>query len=473
MNDLRSTSFIHDDFLLESREASQLYHDYAKHLPIIDYHNHLSAEDIANNQPLQNITRAWLSEDHYKWRAMRANGVPERFITGEAANQEKFEKWAQTVPHTLRNPLYHWTHLELKRYFDIDKLLNKESAKFIYEETNSRLEELTPADLLQKMNVEVVCTTNGPLEDLSAHIKIAGDNFGFEVLPTFRSDELFALEHKSFIDFKGKLEKVVSFDIESLSDFTAAIDKRIDFFHEQGCRLSDFGMGGKLSFVSFRHEEIDKIFSNVLNGESPGTEEIDKYRSFLFIYLGKKYHEKSWAQQYHLGAIRNNNSRLREEVGNDVGCDSIGDYSLSEFLSKFLDALDRDNKLTRTIAYNLNPSQNEVFASMLGNFNDGTLAGKMQWGAAWWFLDQKDGLEKHLDAVSNLGLLSRFIGMVTDSRSFLSFPRHEYFRRVLCNVLAQDLKKGLIPNDQSLLKEIIENVCYTNARQYFGFQPKK
>ena len=473
MSQTESGAFIHDDFLLDTKLASRLYHDYAEDLPIIDYHNHLSADDIAENMPLKNITRAWLSGDHYKWRAMRANGIPEDFITGEASDGEKFEKWAQTVPHTLRNPLFHWTHLELKRYFNIDRALNRESAIDIYRETNSILEESTPAQLLKKMNVEVLCTTNSPVEDLSSHIKIAQANFDFVVLPTFRSDELFVTEAGAFKAFIKRLSDLVSFEIKSLTHFTAAIDSRIEFFHEQGCRLSDFGMGGQLSFVDFTNKEVGLIFSRILKGEPIGQTELDKYRSFMLLYLGKKYHEKSWVQQYHLGAIRNNNSRLRKLVGTDAGCDSIGDYSLSNFLSKFLDALDHDNQLAKTIAYNLNPSQNEVFATMLGNFNDGSVPGKMQWGAAWWFLDQKDGIEKQLNTISNMGLLSRFIGMITDSRSFLSFPRHEYFRRILCNVLARDVKQGLIPDDQVMFREIIENICYSNASRYFEFDRKK
>ena len=470
MNHSANRAFIHENFLLESSLASRLYHDYAKDLPIIDYHNHLSAQDIAENKPLQNITRAWLGGDHYKWRAMRANGIPEEFITGKASDREKFEKWAQTVPHAVRNPLFHWTQLELKRYFNIDQILSEESAGEIYEKTNGILTKKTPAQLLEQMKVEILCTTNDPLDDLSSHVKIAQGNFGFTVLPTFRSDDLFMVEPTEFLAFLRKLEGVVSFKIESLDDLAHAIDSRIEFFHQQGCRLSDFGMGGSLSFVQFNLNEVEGIFSKFLRNEKLDNLEINKYRSFMFLYLGKKYHEKSWVQQYHLGAIRNNNSRLGQTLGSDAGCDSIGDYAMSEFMASLFDELDRGNQLSKTIAYNLNPAQNEVFATMMGNYNDGSFPGKMQWGAAWWFLDQKDGIEKHLNVVSNMGLLSRFIGMITDSRSFLSFPRHEYFRRILCNVLARDLKKGLIPDDQGLLRELVKNVCYANASRYFEFE---
>ena len=469
MSHSESATFIHDDFLLESKQASRLYHDYARDLPIIDYHNHLSAAEIAENKPVNNITHAWLRQDHYKWRAMRANGIHEEFITGKAGDKEKFEKWAQTVPNTVRNPLFHWTHLELKRYFNIDRALNGGSAADIYEKANAILANKTPAQLLQQMKVQVLCTTDSPLDDLSYHVKIVQKKFGFDVLPTFRSDELFMTEPEALRSFLEKMAVVVSFEIKTLDDLTRAIDSRIEFFHKHGCRLSDFGMGGEFAFETFTEKEIALIFSRMLSGEPVNRLEKDKYRSFMFLYLGKKYHEKSWVQQYHLGAIRNNNSRLRKQLGNDAGCDSVGDYSMSDFLSRFLDALDRENQLAKSIIYNLNSSQNEVFATMLGNFNDGTVPGKMQWGAAWWFLDQKDGIENHLNAISNMGLLSRFIGMVTDSRSFLSFPRHEYFRRILCNVLANDLNRGLIPNDTGILKEIIENVCYENANRYFEF----
>lgn len=469
MSHSETGEFIHDDFLLESKQAIRLYHDFAKDLPIIDYHNHLSASDIAQNRPFRNITRAWLSQDHYKWRAMRANGIPEDFITGSAGDQEKFEKWAQTVPQTLRNPLFHWTHLELKRYFNIDRTLNELTGPEIYREANAILAKKTPAHLLQQMNVEILCTTNDPLDDLSSHMEIAKGDFGFVVLPTFRSDELFLTDATRFLSFLGKLEKIVSFEIDSLEALVSAIDSRIEFFHENGCRLSDFGVGGQLSYVQFTVKEVDRIFSKILIQENLSQMEIDKYRSFIFLHLGRKYHEKSWVQQYHLGALRNSNSRMSQLLGSDAGCDSIGDYSLSEFMSGLLDGLDKSDQLAKTIAYNLNPSQNEVFATLLGNFNGGSAPGKMQLGAAWWFLDQKDGIEKHLDTVSNMGLLSRFVGMVTDSRSFLSFPRHEYFRRILCNVLAGDVNKGLIPNDRAHLREVIENVSYANASRYFQF----
>jgi len=461
--------FIHDNFLLETKEAQTLYHDFTKNLPIIDYHNHLSAKQISDNNPIKNITEAWLKGDHYKWRGMRANGVSENYITGNASFEEKFEKWAETVPNTLRNPLFHWTHLELKRYFNIDTILQPSTAKEIYNKANSILEKKTPAQLLEDMKVEVACTTDDPTDDLYHHQQIVKGKFYTKVFPTFRSDNLFFIEQNNFKAYIQKLAKSVDFSIENLEDFLNAIDARIEYFHDNGCRLSDFGVGGSIIIEEFSDNEIASIFKNSLDNKKLSQSEINKYRSFLFLYLGRKYHEKNWVQQYHLGAIRNNNKRLEEEVGADVGCDSIGDYSYADSLSKIFNQLDYENKLAKTISYNLNPSQNEVFATMMGNFNSGETKGKMQWGSGWWFLDQKDGMEKQINALSSLGLLGNFVGMLTDSRSFLSFPRHEYFRRILCNIIGNDIQKGLVPNDIPFLGKMVQNICYYNAVNYFKF----
>ncbi|WP_282134997.1 glucuronate isomerase [Seonamhaeicola maritimus] len=470
MSSIISKNFIADNFLLESKEAEILYHDYAKPVPIIDYHNHLSAKEIAENKPIGNITKAWLSGDHYKWRGMRANGIEEYYISGDAPLEEKFEKWAETVPNTLRNPLFHWTQLELKRYFNIDTVLQPNNASEIYEEANSILENKTPAQLLEIMNVEVVCTTDDPTDDLKYHQRIAKGDFFTKVYPTFRPDELFFIGEEKFSLYLGKLSTCVNYSIDSYDKLLKAIDERVEFFHENGCRLSDYGISGAFSYVEFTEEEIIAIFTKCIQGASLSYIEVQKYRSNLLLYLGKKYHEKGWTQQYHLGVIRNNSERLKELVGADAGCDSIADYPIIEGLSKFLNALDRTDQLAKTITYNLNPAQNETFASMMGNFNTGGIPGKMQWGAAWWFLDQKDGIEKQLNVLSNMGLLSKFIGMLTDSRSFLSFPRHEYFRRILCNVIADDLNKGLVPNDTEFLGKMIQDICYNNAKNYFNFK---
>jgi glucuronate isomerase len=467
---MNTTNFITDNFILQSEVAETLYHKYAKNLPIIDYHNHLSARQIAEDAPIKNITQAWLDGDHYKWRAMRANGIKEAYITGkETSNKEKFLKWAETVPYTLKNPLFHWTHLELKRYFDIDDILQASTAEKIYEKANVVLEQKTPAQLLERMKVEVVCTTDDPTDDLKYHQQIANGDFYTKVLPTFRADELFFINRDTYSNYIKKLSGRVNFDINTLDDFLRAIDERINFFHTQGCRLSDFGVGEALRMVDFNKNEITQIFDKKINGNILTSAEVDKYRSYLFIYLGQRYHEFNWVQQYHLGSIRNNNSRLVEQIGLDVGCDSISDFSMAEFLSNLFNTLDSTNQLAKTITYNLNPSQNEVFATMMGNFQSSDVPGKMQWGSGWWFLDQKDGMEKQINCLSNMGLLSRFVGMLTDSRSFLSFPRHEYFRRILCNVIGEDVKQGLVPNDVEYLGKMVQDICYNNAKNYFAF----
>lgn len=467
---INSKAFITDHFLLRSKEAEILYHDYAKHMPIIDYHNHLSAKQIAENKPVKNITEAWLSEDHYKWRGMRANGIDEAFITGAASLKEKFTKWAETVPYTLRNPLFHWTQLELKRYFNIDTILQLSTSDEIYNKANAILAKKTPADLLEQMKVEIVCTTDDPTDSLEYHKQIKAGDFYTKVLPTFRSDALFFIEDASkFTTYLDKLAACVNFSIDSLDRLLKAIDTRIDFFHEHGCKLSDYGVTGALYVVDYTEDEVAEIFKKFLSKRPLTDDEVAKYRTHILFYLSRKYHEKGWAQQFHLGPIRNNNKRLVELCRADTGCDSIGDYSFAESMSRLFGTLDYENKLAKTICYNLNPSHNEVFASMMGNFNTGDIPSKMQWGSGWWYLDQKDGIEKQLNTLSNIGLLAHFVGMLTDSRSFLSFPRHEYFRRILCDLIADDIQKGLVPNDMVFLGKIVQDICYNNALNYFKF----
>jgi len=470
MSTINSKNFITDNFLLNSEVAETLYHQYAKDLPIIDYHNHLSAKQIAENKPVRNITEVWLKGDHYKWRGMRANGIEEFNITGAASLKDKFLSWAETVPYTLRNPLFHWTQLELKRYFNIDEILQPSTAEAIYEKANSILEDKTPAQLLEDMKVEVVCTTDDPADDLLYHKEISEGDFFTKVLPTFRSDNLFWIGKPNFSNYLIRLGNASGVTINSFDAFLKAIDERIVYFNNLGCKLSDFGLGEHLEIVDFNDEDVAFIFDKKLKGETLSTSEITKYRSFLFVYLGKKYHEFDWAQQYHLGSIRNNNTRLEAQIGLDAGCDSIGDFPAAEFMSNLFKALESTNQLAKTITYNLNPSQNEVFATMMGNFQSADTPGKMQWGSGWWFLDQKDGMEKQLNTLSNMGLLSRFVGMLTDSRSFLSFPRHEYFRRILCDLMAEDVKKGLVPNDLEFIGKLIQNICYFNAVKYFNFK---
>ncbi|MBU2950963.1 glucuronate isomerase [Tamlana agarivorans] len=469
MASIRSKTFIEDNFLLNSDAAIKLYHDFAKPMPIIDYHNHLSPKQIAENKPMANITDAWLDGDHYKWRAMRAHGVDEFFITGKASKDEKFEKWAQTVPYTLRNPLFHWTHLELKRYFDIDAVLQESNASQIYNSANTVLENKTPAQLLEAMNVEVICTTDDPIDDLKYHKAIAEKGFFTKVYPTFRPDQIFLIDSEKFTAYLEKLEASVAFPIQNLTDVLKAISLRVDFFHEHGCRVSDFGLE-QIYAYSFTDEAADAVVKKKLSRETLSETEINTYKSCIQYHVSKLYHKKNWVQQFHLGALRNNNKRLLEQLGADSGCDSMGDNTHAKSMSAFFDRLDYENCLAKTISYNLNPSQNEVFATMMGNFNSGDCAGKMQWGSGWWFLDQKDGMEKQLNALSNLGLLSHFVGMLTDSRSFLSFPRHEYFRRILCDLLAEDLNKGLVPNDIEYLGKMVQDICYYNALNYFNFE---
>ena len=469
MSQLDTKAFITNNFLLQSKEAETLYHTYAKDMPVIDYHNHLSPKQIAENKPIANITDAWLRGDHYKWRGMRTNGIDEKFITGDASKKEKFEKWAETVPYTLKNPLFHWTQLELKRYFDIDEMLQPATSAVIYNKANLVLASKTPADLLKDMKVEVVCTTDDPTDPLEYHQQIARQNIFTKVYPTFRPDALLLIQSNTFKDYLKKLEACVGLSIDNLDDLLKAVQSRVDYFDQHGCRLSDYGLE-QIYSNNFTVSAAEQILKKSLKGESITNDEAHVYASCMLYKLSKMYHDKGWVQQFHLGALRNNNSRLLQEVGADSGCDSIGDFSHGTAMSRFFNRLDAEGCLSKTIVYNLNPSQNEVFATMMGNYSEAGIPGKMQWGAAWWFLDQKDGIEKQLETLSNVGLLSRFIGMLTDSRSFLSFPRHEYFRRILCNVMADDMKKGLIPNDIPLIGKMIQDICYHNAVAYFDFK---
>jgi glucuronate isomerase len=461
--------FITDDFLLHSEVAKTLYHHHAKMQPIFDYHCHLSPKDIAEDRQFENLTQIWIEGDHYKYRAMRANGVDEKFITGDASPYDKFQKWAQTVPYTLRNPLYHWTHLELKNYFGITTLLDANSAEAIYNEATALLQkpEYSVRNILRKMNVKVVGTTDDPTDGLQFHKKIKDDNFEIKVLPSFRPDKATEIEKgQAFIDWIKKLEQSVGFSITDFSILIKALKDRHDFFHEMGCRISDHGHNTFYS-ENYTAEEVELIFQTAINGKSLSDLEINKYKSAVLFELASMNKAKSWAQQFHVGAIRNNNDKMLQELGPDQGFDSLGDLVMAENMSKFFGKLSKYDSLTKTIVYNLNPRDNEMFASMAANFNDGKVAGKMQYGAAWWFLDQKDGMEKQLNVLSNFGLLSRFVGMVTDSRSFLSFPRHEYFRRILCNVLGDEIQKGELPNNLQLIGTMVENICYKNAVSYF------
>lgn len=467
-----SKTFVHEDFLLKTEYAKNLYHQYAKNLPIIDYHCHLPPQDIAANRQFENLTKIWLEGDHYKWRAMRTLGVDEKFITGNASDEEKFNRWAYTVPYTLRNPLYHWTHLELNRYFNIDTLVSPETANEIYQEASLILQQrdYNARGILQKMNVEVVCTTDDPADSLEYHQKIKADNFSIKILPTFRPDKSFAVESvTTYNAYLDKLSKVSGVELTSFNSLLEALQNRVNFFHAMGCRLSDHGLEQLYYPEKENQHNPEELFKLLRANKSLSAEQTRYFKYAVLLELGRMYHTKGWTQQYHLGALRNTNARMLGKLGPDTGFDSIGDFQQSVALAKFLNALDGTNQLAKTILYNLNPSDNEVMGTMIGNFNDGSIKGKIQFGSAWWFLDQKDGMEKQINALSNLGLLSCFIGMLTDSRSFMSYPRHEYFRRILCNMIGQDVENGELPNDEKWLGKIVSDICYYNAKAYFNF----
>ncbi|UOE52759.1 glucuronate isomerase [Mucilaginibacter sp. SMC90] len=464
-------NFLDQDFLLQTKTAQRLYHEFASHQPIIDYHCHLPPDQIADDINFKNITQIWLYGDHYKWRAMRANGVNEAYITGNKTDEEKFIAWAATVPYTLRNPLYHWTHLELQRYFGIDELLSPASAQKIYAQCNEKLQspEFSIRNILKNKNVEVVGTTDDPLDNLSYHQKLEQDGYSVKVLPAYRPDKAMNADDISGLNkYIDQLEAVANVSISNIDEYLSALKARHDYFAENGCKLSDHGLE-QIYAEDYTDAEIAAIFTKIRSNEVLLPLEILKFKSAMLHYFAIWDHEKGWVQQFHLGALRNNNARALTNLGPDTGWDSIGDFVQGRALSKFLNRLDTTNQLAKTIIYNLNPADNELFATMAGNYNDGSVEGKMQFGSAWWFLDQKDGMIKQLNALSNMGLLSRLVGMLTDSRSFMSFPRHEYFRRLLCNLLGDDIENGELPNDIEWTGKIVSDICYFNAKNYFNF----
>lgn len=467
-------AFIHDDFILSTPAARRLYHTYAKDEPILDYHNHLPPRDIAEDRQFKNLFEIWLEGDHYKWRAMRCNGVPERLITGNATPKEKFLAWAATVPHTLRNPLYHWTHLELKRYFGIDELLSEKTAEAVWEQTEAALArpEMSTRGILRAQKVRALCTTDDPTDDLEWHKKCALDGFEVGVYPTFRPDKAFAIEDKhAWNAWVDRLEAASGKSIGNFQNLLDALTARHDFFHTVGCRLSDHGLNHcHAHFASAI--KLETLFSRLRRRREMKSfaDEKDIMATAIMLHIGRLNAKKGWTMQLHLGPLRNNNSRLARLVGADVGCDSIGDYPQAQTLGSFLDALDSEGALPKTVLYNVNPADNYVFGTMAGNFSDGVTPGKVQFGSGWWFVDQKEGMEWQMNALSNLGLLSRFIGMLTDSRSFMSFPRHEYFRRTLCNLIGRDVEDGIIPDDDELIGPMIRNICYANAKVYLGLE---
>jgi len=464
-------NFLDAAFLLQTETSKKLFHDFAKEMPIIDYHCHLPVQQIADDINFKNLTQIWLYGDHYKWRALRTNGVPESFVTGNKSDYEKFEKWAETVPYTLRNPLYHWTHIELQRYFDIHELLNADSAKRIYDECTQKLQtkEYSVRNLLRKMNVAVVCTTDDPTDNLEFHKQIRDDGFEIKVFPAFRPDKAMnADDANEFNLYVAKLEAATGARVTSYQSYLDVLKSRHDFFATMGCAVSDHG----LEFIyaeDFTKEDAAKYFNKLRDGQQLSVAERLIFKSAMLHLFSTWDHEKGWVQQYHVGALRNNNTRMLRESGPDTGWDSIGDFQHAKSMSKFFDNLDSTNQLAKTILYNLNPADNELMATMAGNYNDGTIPGKMQFGSAWWFLDQKDGMEKQMNALANMSLLSRFVGMITDSRSFLSFPRHEYFRRILCNLFGEEIENGELPDNIEWTGKIIKDICYYNAKNYFGW----
>jgi len=469
---VRHDAYIHDDFLLETKWARELYHEHATRLPIIDYHCHLPPQQIAADHSFENMSELWLAGDHYKWRAMRANGVDERFCTGDASDWEKFQKWAETVPCLLRNQLYTWTHLELARYFQVFDLLCPETAEDIWNSCNERLAspEFSCRGLMTQSNVLLCCTTDDPTDSLDHHRRIAADaSFPIRVLPAWRPDKGMAVDcPERFPAWVGRLAEAADTEIRDVASYLAALRERHAYFHTSGCRLSDHGLE-TIYAEDYTDSEVETIFGKARRGEYVNADEVLKFKSAMLYEFGVMDHEAGWTQQYHLGALRNNNSAMVELLGTDTGFDSIGDFDLARPLSRLMDRLARTGQLAKTIFYSLNPRDNAVLVTMAGNFQDGSVPGKMQLGSAWWFLDQKDGMERQIEDLSQSGLLSRFVGMLTDSRSFLSYARHEYFRRILCNVLGNDMATGLVPGDMDLVGGMVRDISYNNAAQYFGF----
>ncbi len=463
--------FLDEQFLLQSFTAQHLYHQYAAPMPVIDYHNHLPPDQIANDINFENLTQIWLYGDHYKWRAMRTHGVDESFCTGNQPDYAKFEKWAATVPFTARNPLYHWTHLELQRYFGIHTLLSPQTARDIYEEASAKLRtpEYSVRNLLRRMNIKVLCTTDDPVDTLEHHRKIMDDGFEIRILPAYRPDKAMNVDDVvTFNNYVNRVEAAANVSVSTYDDYLSALKKRHDFFASMGCSVSDHGLE-VIYAEDFTDAEIRQIFAKIRGGAALDYSENLKFKSAMLLEFGRWDCEKGWVQQYHLGALRNNNSRMMRQLGPDTGWDSVGDFAQARALAKFLDRLDSSNELAKTILYNLNPADNELMATMIGNFNDGSVPGKIQFGSGWWFLDQKDGMIRQLNALSNMGLLSRFVGMLTDSRSFMSYPRHEYFRRILCDLLGTEVENGELPDDTAWLGSMVQDICFNNAKQYFGW----
>ena len=463
--------FMDENFLLSNKTAMELYHNYAKNMPIIDYHCHIDPKEIYENKKFNNITEAWLYGDHYKWRAMRCNGIDEKYITGDGSDYDKFLAWAKTIPMSIGNPLYHWTHLELQRFFGIYEPLDEETAPAIWKKANELLsgEGFRARDLITKSKVETICTTDDPTDTLEYHIKIKEDeSFNVNVLPTFRPDKGIEINLDGFVSWVKKLEGISEITISNYDEFLNAFDSRVRYFHSVGCRIADHGIDGIVVYADASKEDAAAIFARALNGEVISLDEEKKYKTYTLTHVFKLYHELGWAMQLHIAALRNNNNRMFEKIGPNTGFDSINDESIAYPLSRLLDSVDKENSLPKTILYTLNPKDNYVLGAMIGNFQGEGIPGKMQFGAAWWFNDNKDGMIEQMKALANLGLLGRFVGMLTDSRSFLSYTRHEYFRRIACNLIGEWVENGEVPGNIKLLKTVVEGICYNNAKEYFN-----
>lgn len=464
--------FMDENFLLNNDVAVELYHNYAKDMPIFDYHCHLSPAEIAEDKAFRNITELWLGGDHYKWRAMRSNGVDEEYITGNASDYDKFMAWAKTMPYCIGNPLYHWSHLELKRFFGIDTVINEDTADEIWQKANAMLKEkeFTAKNLIKRSNVKALCTTDDAIDTLEYHRQIREDKeFDVKVIPALRPDKGINIQNDTFVGWVNKLSEVSNIQISSYEDFINALEDRVDFFHSEGCRLSDHGIDN-IFFELGTDEEINEIFQKAMKGEKLEKAEIDKYKTRTLLNLARMYSTRGWTMQLHIGAMRNNNQKMFNRLGPDTGYDSIGDEKIAEPLSKLLNEMNNKDELPRTILYNLNPADNDILGTMIGNFQGGGIPGKIQFGSGWWFNDQKDGMIKQMVSLANLGLLRRFVGMVTDSRSFISYTRHEYFRRVLCNLIGTWVVEGEAPYDLELLGNMVKEICYNNAKEYFGIE---
>ncbi|AQR97330.1 MULTISPECIES: glucuronate isomerase [Clostridium] len=463
--------FMDDNFLLSNETAIDLYHNYAKNMPIIDYHCHIDPKEIYENKKFENITEVWLYGDHYKWRAMRCNGIEEKYITGDANDYDKFLAWSRTIPMSIGNPLYHWTHLELQRFFGIYEPLDEDTAPMIWEKANKLLREngFRARDLIRKSNVEAICTTDDPTDTLEYHIKLKEEkDFNVNVLPTFRPDKGIEIGQEGFVHWVKKLEEVSEVNIGNYDEFLKALDSRVRFFHSVGCRIADHGIDGVVVYSDTSKEEASAIFIKALRGEAVSIDEEKKYKTYTLIHIFKLYHELGWVMQLHIAALRNNNTKMFEKIGANAGFDSINDESIAYPLSRLLDSVDKENSLPKTILYSLNPKDNYILGTMIGNFQGDGIPGKIQFGAAWWFNDNKDGMIEQMKALANLGTFGRFIGMLTDSRSFLSYTRHEYFRRIACNLIGEWVENGEIPRNMKLLKTIVEGICYNNAKEYFS-----